>query len=141
MAGKFKPGQSGNPGGRPKGVKDRRVALRELLKPYAGDLVGKAVELALEGDTAALRICIDRIIPPIKEDAITANLPKISSLEDCTGAQAAVLNAVACGDLMPSEGQVLSGLIEHQRRAYETTELARRLEAIEDQLKAKGVTP
>ena len=134
MTGKFKPGQSGNPAGRPKGIKDRRVALRELLIPYAGDLIGKAVELALMGDTQALRICLERIIPHAKEDPIGMVLPKIAGPEDCTTAQAAVLNAVAEGQLLPGEGQALSGLIEHQRRAYEPTDLAKRLAAIEPQL-------
>lgn len=138
---KFKKGQSGNPSGRPKGIKDRRVALRQLLSPFAGDLIAKAVELAMAGDTQALRICMDRIIPHAKEDPIDMKLPKILGPEDCTKAQAAVLNAVAEGDLLPGEGQTLSGLIENQRRAYETTELAKRLDAIEEQLKEKEKTP
>lgn len=138
---KFKKGQSGNPSGRPKGIKDRRVVLRELLSPYAGDLIAKAVEMALMGDTQAIRICMDRIIPHAKEDPIEMKLPKISGPEDCTKAQAAVLNAVAEGDLLPGEGQALSGLIENQRRAYETTELTKRLAAIEEQLKEKGRAP
>ena len=137
MAGKFKPGQSGNPAGRPKGIKDRRVALRELLKPVAGDLVEKVVELALAGDTTALRICIDRLIPPAKEEPIDMTLPKITSPEDCTLAQAAVLHAVADGQLLPGEGQALSALIENQRKSLETTQLAQRMAAIEEQLAQK----
>jgi len=98
------------------------------------------VALALEGDTTALRICIDRLIPPAKEEPIDMTLPKIASPEDCTSAQAAVLHAVAEGQLLPGEGQALSGLIENQRRAYETTELARRLAAIEELLqKNEGI--
>lgn len=135
--GKFKVGQSGNPSGRPKGIKDRRVALRELLSPFAGDLIGKAVELALMGDTQALRICLDRIIPHAKEDPIDMRLPKIATPADCTTAQAAVLDAVADGQLLPAGGQALSSLIENQRRAFETTELAQRLAVIEEQLAQK----
>lgn len=63
---KFKPGQSGNPAGKPKGAKDKRTALRELLLPHAADLVKKAVDMALAGDATALRICIDRLIPAAK---------------------------------------------------------------------------
>ena len=41
-----------------------RVAkLRKLLEPHASDLVTKAVELALAGDTMALRLCLERLLP------------------------------------------------------------------------------
>ena len=45
-----------------------------------GDCVSrKAVELALEGDTAALRLCLERIVPPIKEHALSGlELPEIN---------------------------------------------------------------
>ena len=138
---RFKKGQSGNPSGKPKGATDRRTALRELLKPYAADLVAKVVTMAKEGDIGALRICIDRIIPPAKEDPVSVKLPKIAGAEDCTKAQAAVLNAVAAGEMLPGEGQAVSALIENQRRAYETTELSKRLEAIEAQLTTRKTKP
>lgn len=105
-----------------------------------GDLIAKVVTMAKDGDIGALRICLDRIIPPIKEDPISVTLPKITGAEDCTKAQAAVLNAVAAGEMLPGEGQVMSALIENQRRAYETTDIFNRLDALEEQLKAKGTT-
>ena len=71
---KFKPGQSGNPRGRAKGSKDRWTEFRELLEPHAEDLVTKAVELAKEGDTTALRLCLDRLIPPIKPRELSVQL-------------------------------------------------------------------
>jgi hypothetical protein len=131
---KFKPGQSGNPGGRQKGSRDRRSAFRELIADSAEDLIKKVVEMAKAGDMTALRICVDRILPPVKEVPLRCKLPPITKPQDCTEAQAAVLAAVAVGEMLPSEGQALSGLIEHQRRAYETTEIASRLAAIEEKL-------
>ena len=53
----FRRGKSGNPAGRPPGRPDKRVALRKLLEPHAPALVAKVAELALQGDTAALRLC------------------------------------------------------------------------------------
>ncbi len=131
---KFLPGQSGNPSGKPKGAKDKRVALREMLQPHAKALMDVAVGMAKLGDTAALKLCLDRILAPIREERIYVTVPKISGPDDCTTAQAAVLNAVACGEMLPSEGQVLSGLIEAQRRAYETTTLAKQLQDIQTDL-------
>ena len=50
---KYTKGKSGNPKGRPRGIRDKRVELRSLLEPHAAELVQKAVELAKDGDSAA----------------------------------------------------------------------------------------
>jgi len=134
----FKPGQSGNPTGRPKGIKDRRVALREKLLPHADQLIDMLTTFAKSGDMTAMKIVMDRIIPPLREEPIHVSIPKIDSAEDCVKAQAAVVNAVAAGEILPSDGQAMSGLIEAQRRAFETHELAKRMEAIEAALSNKG---
>lgn len=75
----------------------------------------------------------------LNEKPLRFVLPKITNADDCTMAACAVLNAVANGEMLPSEGQVLSGLIDAQRRAYETSELSVRMKAIEAQLQTKGV--
>lgn len=134
----FKPGQSGNPTGRPKGIKDRRVALREKLLPHADQLIEMVTTFAKAGDMQAMKIVMDRIMPPLKEEPIQVMIPKIGSAADCVKAQAAVVNAVAAGEILPSDGQAMSGLIEAQRRAYETHDLAKRLEAIEEAITNKG---
>ena len=130
----FKPGKSGNPAGRPKGIKDRRVALREKLLPHADQLIEMVTTFAKSGDMAAMRIVMDRIIPPLKEEPIHVTIPKIESAADCTQAQAAVVNAVATGDMLPSEGQAMSSLIEAQRRAFETTELAQQMRDLHEEI-------
>jgi hypothetical protein len=71
----FEKGQSGNPAGKPKGAKDKRTELRELLRPHAPALVEKAVELALNGDLTALKLCLDRIMPPLKATPECVALP------------------------------------------------------------------
>lgn len=137
MAGKFKAGQSGNPAGRPKGIKDSRVALRELFYPHAPKLIEMAVGLALAGDTQALRICIDRVVPPAKDEPLNVALPAIATAEDCAKAQGQIIALVARGDLLPTAAERLAGLVEQQRRALETSDLAQRLAAIEEQLRGK----
>jgi hypothetical protein len=68
---------SGNPNGRPKGLQDKRTELRGLLAPHAKDLINQAVELAKAGDSSALRLCIDRLVPPVraKEEAVANHAP------------------------------------------------------------------
>jgi hypothetical protein len=135
---KFQKGQSGNLAGKPKGAKDRRTEMRALLQPHADKLIQTVVNLALAGDVQALRICIDRIIPPVREDRLQVALPDIADAAGCTEAQAAIMKAVASGELLPSQGESLAGLVEHQRRAMYDQDLAKRIEAIELQLKGKS---
>jgi hypothetical protein len=133
----FKPGQSGNPTCRPKGVKDRRVALHDKLLPHADQLIEMATTFAKSGDMTAMKIVMDRIIPPLRDEPIHVSTPNIESVEDCVRAQAAVVNALAAGEILPSDGQVMSALIEAQCRAYETHEMAKRLDAIEKAITRK----
>lgn len=114
------------------------MALREKLLPHADQLIDMLTTFAKSGDMTAMKIVMDRIIPPLREEPIHVSIPKIDSAEDCVKAQAAVVNAVAAGEILPSDGQAMSGLIEAQRRAFETHELAKRMEAIEAALSNKG---
>lgn len=126
---KFKPGQSGNPAGKQKGTKDKRTALRELLQPHAADLVKKAVDLALAGDTTALRICVDRIIPAVKAKDAPISLSGLSgSLAD---QGRTVLDALAAGELTPDEASAVMGVISAQARIIEVDELEKRIAALE----------
>jgi hypothetical protein len=61
-------GQSGNPSGRPPGARHKAtVAAEALLDGEAEGLTRKALEMALDGDTVALRLCLERILPPRRE--------------------------------------------------------------------------
>ena len=63
---------SGNPAGRLRGTKNRATkAAEELLEGEAEALTRKAVELALAGDTVALRLCLERLLPPRKSRRVT----------------------------------------------------------------------
>ena len=41
----------------------------------ANALTQKAIDLALTGDMAALRLCLDRILPPRKDRPVSFTLP------------------------------------------------------------------
>jgi phage terminase small subunit len=70
----------------------------------------------------------------LDERRIKFALPVVDAATGCTEAQAAIVDAVAGGDLLPSEGAALSGLVESQRKALETSLLEQRLKAIEERL-------
>ncbi|SEK80874.1 hypothetical protein SAMN05443999_102309 [Roseovarius azorensis] len=121
----------GNPG-KPKGTRHKATqAALALLDGEAESLTRKAVELALGGDGAALRLCLERIAPSRRDAPVQFDLPKMQSAADAAKAAGAVLVAVADGDLTPQEGAHIMALVETYRRTLETTELEARLAALE----------
>ena len=128
----FQKGLSGNPAGKPKGTRNATtLALETLLDGQATALTQKAIDLALTGDMAALRLCLDRILPPRKDRPVTFTLPPINSAQDAAATVSAVLAAVASGELTPADAGEISKLIEAYVKAFETAELAERLERLE----------
>jgi hypothetical protein len=127
-AGRFGPGNPGKPAGARHKATQAALA---LLDGEAGALTRKAVEMALEGDTTALRLCLERIAPPRRDAPVQFTLPRMETARDAARAAGAVLEAVAAGELTPTEGAHLMGLVEAYRRALETTELEARVAALE----------
>jgi len=81
--GQWKKGQSGNPAGRPVGARHKAtMAVQVLLDGEAERLTRKAVELALAGDMGALRLCLERILPPRKDVPVTLPVPQIETATD-----------------------------------------------------------
>jgi hypothetical protein len=123
----------GNPG-KPKGARYRATqAALSLLEGQAEALTQKAVDMALEGDTVALRLCLERIAPQRRDAPVTFSLPKMNAAQDAAKAAASVLDAVSSGDLTPQEAAHIMGLIETFRRTLETTDLETRISHLEAQ--------
>jgi Family of unknown function (DUF5681) len=109
----FEKGLSGNPNGRPKGSRNATtLALEALLDGQANALTQKAIELALGGDMAALRLCLDRILPPRKDRPVSFTLPTINSPQDAAAIVSSVLAAVAAGEITPADASEVAKLIE-----------------------------
>ena len=126
--GRFSTGNAGRPGG----ARNRTtMAVLELLEGQAQALTQRAVELALAGDTAALRLCLERVAPPRKDSPVQFALPQMTCARDAAEAAGAVLQAVSEGDLTPTEGAQVMGLVDSYRRTLETSELEARLAALE----------
>jgi Family of unknown function (DUF5681) len=128
----FKPGKSGNPAGKPKGCRNAAtLAMEALLDGESETLTRKAIELAKGGDMAALRLCLDRIMPPRKDRPVTFALPAIASTQDAAAAMASILAGVSCGDITPGEGAEISKLVDSYVRVVEATELHERISRLE----------
>jgi len=73
---KYQKGKSGNPLGRPRGVRNKATLLAEkLLENEAEEICRQAIELAKKGNIQAIKIVLDRILPPKKEALIFIDLP------------------------------------------------------------------
>jgi hypothetical protein len=87
--------------------------------------------MALGGDTVALRLCLERILPPRRERSAHFALPELRSPADAAAAIAAIAAAVADGDLTPSEAGELAKLVDTYVRTPEASDFDRRLRAVE----------
>ena len=131
---RFKPGQSGNPNGRPRGSRHKTtLAIEKLLDGEGEEITRKAIELAKGGDMAAIRICLDRLAPTRKDRHIEFTLPKMEKASDAAEASAAIVEAVALGELTPSEAGELMKIVESYARTLQVSDFEARLERLESQ--------
>src|SRR5262249_9229055 len=98
----------------------------------------KAIELALAGDPAALRLCLDRTVAPRRERPVEVALPPIDSAADLLGALKAVAGAVGNGTITVAEAVALSQMIETFIRTIEASDFEMRLRRLEEREPASG---
>lgn len=127
----------GNPG-KPRGTRHHATrAVLQLLDGEAEALTRAAIDKALEGDTTALRLCMERIAPPRKDAPVNFELPTMNCATDAAKAASAIVEAVASGELTPTEGAHVMGLVDAYRKALETTEIEARIAELESKLEAR----
>lgn len=130
--GKWTRGHSGNPAGRPRASRNHVSALcDDILEESAEDLTRIAVQLAIQGDPIALRLCLDRLVPKRKHRPVNLNWPPIRTLDDVDAAMTATLAALGSGEVDIEQANALVGLLDAKRRALETLELEQRVRALE----------
>lgn len=131
----FKKGTSPNPSGRPQGALNKStLAIQALLDGEAETITRKAIEMALAGDVTAMRLVLERILPPRKEIPIQIDLAPIHTAADTVEATAAVINAVATGEITPSQGQTITAMIGQLTHAIGVQNVAVRLETLEQRV-------
>ena len=122
---------SGNPGRRKVSRHKATQAVEALLEGQTEALTQAAITKALEGDTTAMRLCLDRIAPPRKDAPISFDMPDIETPADAAEAARAILRAVADGGVTPQEAVSVMAIVEQFRRVLETTEIEARLAELE----------
>ncbi len=84
----FKPGQSGNPKGKPKGTRHRRSRMpemRDYVLPHMKDIIDRTVEMARNGDVAAIKLLLDRVMPTVKPIDSGVDLPELEDVSPIEG--------------------------------------------------------
>ncbi len=128
----FQKGQSGNPAGRPRGAFSATAILAEqMLTGDAEEIIRKTIDQAKEGNTTALRICWDRLAPLPKNEPALCDFPPLEKASDTGDFIAAVIAAVARGDLIPREGSEIAKLVDTYLRTVEATLVDARLTELE----------
>ena len=132
---RWKPGQTGNPKGRPPGQSEI-TRLRASLAADVPEILAGLVLAAKGGDVQAARLILERILPPVKpiEQAVALQFPEGGTL---TAKATAVLSAAAAGELAPTQAAQLIAALGTLAKITEIDELAARVAVLE----AQGAKP
>ncbi|MES1265815.1 MAG: hypothetical protein ABUU24_09240 [Variovorax sp.] len=124
-------------GGRSKGTPNQVTAeVRALAAEYGEAALRELARLSTEAENetarvAAIRELLRRAYGDGNSVPISIALPDTSTPRGVVEAIAAVVKAVAAGDITPGAGRELASLIEVQRRAIETNDISERLAKLE----------
>jgi hypothetical protein len=97
----------------------------------------------MEGDMIAMRLVMDRLLPPRRERPVSIEMPKINVAADLVAAAAALTDAAASGAIRPSEAARLGQLVGNVAQAIEVAQNSERIAKFEEALanKSEGATP
>ena len=131
----WKPGESGNPTGRPVGC-GRVHKWRAGLDADVPEILAALVQQAKEGDVMAARLILERALPALKP----SELAQVIDLQGntLTDKGQSVLAAVADGSLAVSQGAQLMTAIGTMARVAEIDELAQRITKLEEKQNGKS---
>jgi hypothetical protein len=120
--------------GRPRGSRNKATLMAQaLLDAHSEALIKKCLHMALTGDAAAMRLCIERLLPTRRELPVSVALMRGRTAAEIAQTLDVLLKYVSSGQLTPTEAQTLASILEQRRRAIETEEHEARLRALEAQ--------
>src|SRR6266581_3967134 len=99
--------------GRPPGSRNKITgAGQQALDDSAELLIKKCMHMALGGDTAAMRLCLERLVPARRQRVLRFKLPAIKTAAELSVASEVVVRAVSNGVLTPAEGQSFGAMLD-----------------------------
>jgi hypothetical protein len=124
----YQKGQSGNPAGRPPGSRNKATMLAEaMFQGEAETIIRMAIDKAKAGDITAIRLCLERVFPRLRDRPTVFDLPPINGAPEALAALTTIVAGVRDGDLTAAEAGDLSKLVDHYLRALEAKDFEQRL--------------
>lgn len=118
--------------GRPPGARNRTTLwLEQLGQERIGKVVNTVGDKAEKGDMRAASLIFARVWPCRRGSLMEIDLPPVNSVDGIIQAQGELVACLARGEITAEEAASVSALLENQRRAIETGDLARRIEELE----------
>jgi hypothetical protein len=118
--------------GRPKGSRNRRtLEAQALFDEYKEPIIKKCIAKALEGDSRAIALCIERILPPLRDVAVRLRMKKLEKLKDIESATQLLVEDMGKGKLTPQEAGRVYGILADIRNYREAEEMESRIAALE----------
>ncbi len=138
IRGRWAAGQSGNPRGKKSGTRNKVTILAEkLIQSDLEDILAKLVSMAKGGDIEAIKLIITRLVPPARERTVKFEAPKITSAADLTQTINNIVEALAKGQITPTEASNITSVIERLKNLRENEEFRERLDEVEGYVKEK----
>lgn len=132
--GKFKKGESGNPGGRPAGS-TVATAVRKDIEQALPNILATVIQQAVAGDMQACKILLDKVCPNLRPQAQPIHIELGATLPETGGN---VLAAIMSGTVPPDMGSMLITALANQGKLVEIQEITERLQRIEKQLEIQN---
>ena len=125
----WRKGQSGNPKGRPPGTGEV-ARLRAAIAQAVPEILDRLVQQAREGDMQAIKLLLERTLPPLKPMALPEPLP-VPATGSLTERAEAVLAAMAKGEVSPDAAEAAMAGLATLARLRVIDDLERRISALE----------
>jgi hypothetical protein len=120
--------------GRPRGSRNRRTKFAEQMDDHGEAIIKQCQVMALEKDPTAMRLCMDRLVPPCKSAHHRFRSPRGTTPADLVKAVSRINQQVARGHMSAQDGEAMARTVEIQRRAVETEDFERRLQVQEKEM-------
>lgn len=136
----FKPGQSGNPAGKPKGAGDKRLEIRRQLEARGAEVVETLLDMALnDRDPTALKLIMERISPKPRSDSVNLGIQvnNLNDREELRSMISEIIIRTLNGDVSDDQSRSIATLVKSASDIDDKLEMQKRLEIIEEKLGVK----